>query len=34
MTKIDDKSNIFDDNFGESSFSTKELFDTLQWSVM
>jgi signal transduction histidine kinase len=34
MTQNDDKSNIFDDNFGESSFSTKELFDTLQWSVM
>lgn len=34
MTQNEDKSNIFDDNFGESSFSTKELFDTLQWSVL
>ena len=34
MTQNEDKNNIFDDNFGESSFSTKELFDTLQWSVM
>jgi signal transduction histidine kinase len=34
MTQNEDKNNIFDDNFGESTFSTKELFDTLQWSVL
>ncbi|HKK59955.1 MAG TPA: ATP-binding protein [Salinivirga sp.] len=34
MTHSEDKNNFFDDNFGESSLSTKELFDTLQWSVL
>ncbi len=29
-----DKNNFFEENFGESTFSTTELFDTLQWSIL
>ncbi len=34
MTHSEDKNNFFDDNFGETSLSAQELFDTLQWSVL